>query len=565
MYFRHFALTSRDTRLRVEAFSCLFRISRSTRRDPDGSSSLLSGHKVVDNVRKDTSMIASLDCSFVLLTRPANYGRFIALAVLAPILMVGCARTELSEKPPNSASKPSFPTRESTISAEGVVPLASLTDAVNSKIPKQFSKSGNGDDLCANVPGIGDLIDILTGRRGSARVCVGTQYEFNAKAGTVSVAAVNPSTVRISAPISFSGTGGFRGDGCRLLSCSAKNFNGGALIQIDVSPTVDQAWCPKLNASVSYNWTSNPRVEIVGGVWVDVSGQVSGELNKQIENIKNAINATVDCSMIKQELSKVYGSRAFPVAIPGSPPAVVNVQPTGFGLSALSVEPDKLRLSAQITAKVDVADKPIAVGPLPLPPMQQLPAGTPLMTVALPVRVSYEVLRTALGVSLEGKSFTGDTALGKATVTVKRVEVYPSGERLVIGLKVAADLPSKWFDVSGDVYLLAKPVVDTPTKLRLAEIGFARKLDSPFWEVATAVFEKQIIAKITEVGHYDLTRDIDSAKTALNKALQDAGSTPGVTVTLSDISMGIGRIAVASTELAVEGVFSAKTTVTAKP
>ncbi len=288
-------------------------------------------------------------------------------------------------------------------------------------------------------------------------------------------------------------------------------------------------------------------------------------LNDRIGEISNAINSAVDCSVIKRESQKVYASQAFPLALANQARVFVNVTPSGIGLSNVVIEPDKMRISGLVTAKAEVSDKGLVPTQMPLPPRQSIPPGAPRMNIALPFRASYEALQVALNRAVAGKTFVGDTPVGQAKVTVKEVEVYPSGDRVVLGLKVSAELPTSWLNTSGDVYLIAKPVVDGPASIHLADIGFARKLDNDFWNVATVVFEKKIIATLTEASHYDLSRDIDNAKAALDLAVRDPGAHPGMNVALTDVSMGLGRIAMSERELTVEGLLSARATITAAP
>lgn len=145
----------------------------------------------------------------------------------------------------------------------------------------------------------------------------------------------------------------------------------------------------------------------------------------------------------------------------------------------------------------------------------------------------------------------------------RAIGIYPSGDRAVVDLTVDAKFPTSWFNTSGHVYLFAKPVVAEPTMVYLTDIGFARKLDNEFWNLATAVFEKQIVTALTEASHYDLSNDILAAKSTIERTLKDSSATSGINISLTDVSMGLGRVAVAKQELVVEGRLSAKATITA--
>jgi hypothetical protein len=475
----------------------------------------------------------------------------IALAC-APLLLAGCFDTQLTEKPSRGGNAAaSFSPGTSTLGAQASIALADAAKTINERVPASFSNSGNGEDLCAWILGV--------------RTCVGTHFSWNAARDAMTLSAPNSNTLRVSVPISFSGQGGFRGDGCRVLSCNAKNFQGSLVANIDLSPSIDKDWCPRLDANVSYAWVSNPRVEIVGRVWVDVTGSVNGKIQESLGDIRQAAQRALDCGKVKPEFQKVYGSRTYPVKLPDGQSMHVNFRPSGLGQSGLFIDQNSLRVSALLQGTLEVSGTPLSPEQLPLPTLAKIPAVPPQVNVAVAVKAPYEALTKAATAALAGKTFEGAAAQGKAKVTVKGVEIYPSGERVVVGLKVAADLPTRWLDVSGDVYLFAKPVVDSATKVRLADIGFARKLDNEIWSLGTALFEKQIIDALASVAVYDFANDIANAKKSLQEALARPATAPGVRATLDDVSIGVGRVAVTDKDLAAEGLFAAKVSLAVTP
>lgn len=506
------------------------------------------------------------------MSKPVDINRFSLLRILSMSIglllgisaLTGCAswgRKELSEKPKRSSSMPSFQTKPSTIGALATVPIGEISDILNEKIPQEFSDSGNGGDACIQGPGFKTdfpPIDIP-----GPKVCAGTKYEFTARrAGPVSVSAIGSETLRLTLPIDFSGKGGFRGDGAKLLKLDAKNFKGGVNVTTDLRPRLTSEWCPQLDASVDFSWTQNPKVEIVGGVWVDVRGQVEGKIREKIPELVEKAKSAIDCVTFKMQVAKVYGSRTFPIELADSSKAHVNVLPTDVGFSGLQFEPSLLKAAAIMTASMEVSDKPLTPAVLALPPLRKIPAATPQTIVALPVRVPYETLEGKLNAVLGGKTFTSDTSIGKVSVTANNVEIYPFDKRLAIGVHLKADLPRRWLDTSGTVYLFATPVVEADgVRISITDVGFSRKLDNDFWNAATVLFEGPILGEIKKAATYDLTSDIAKLKAMLTKKLQDPVSTPGMVVTVENVSIRLGRIAVAEKELAVEGLFTANVSI----
>ncbi len=472
------------------------------------------------------------------------------LAFLLITTLAACVSQNLSEKPPQLSLTPTFATEESTIGAQVSIAVADLTGLVNDKIPKTFSAGGNGGDAC-----------VVVGRK----VCVGTQYQFTANAGTITVSTVGEDTVRVSVPVDFSGYGGFRGDLAPIIKVDKKNFKGGMLIHVDLTPRIDDKWCPTFNPRLSYAWTTNPRVEIVSHVWVDISGHVSNKVDEKLPEIASAALSAVDCNVIRREIQKIYGSRTFPVELPGKLKVHVNVTPSDIGFSGIQADPQALKFSVTLKAKVDVSDTAITPTAMALPPLKTIPVGISQMKIAIPVRASYETLTASVRGAVAGKTFVSNTPAGNIKVTINSLEIYPSGDRLVIGMNLKADLPSHWLDVSGDLYLFAKPVVEGQTKVQLVDIGFSRKFDNDLWNAATALLEGHIMNEIRKAAVFDFTAEIGSAKEALQAELKNPLATLGVVISADDVSIGLGRLAIAGNELAIEGLFSAKTVVVAKP
>lgn len=467
----------------------------------------------------------------------------------AAALAAGCKPDVLTEVPPRAASGTVFPTSPSTIGAQASMSLGDLSSMLAAQVPAQFSASGNGDDLC----GFG------------GRVCAGTQYTFNASRGAPSITAVSPNTLRMSMPVSFSGTGGFRGDGCKLLKCDAKNFSGAMNVFVDLTPTIDANWCPTLSPKIDYQWTSPARVEIVGGVWVDVTQHVSGMMNSRLGDIRKAAAGAIDCGKVRPDIERSFASFSFPAKLPDGTAVHLNFQPIEVGFSGISLDANRVTAVAVLKTNVEVSTKAIEHKQIPLPALRNIPLGTPQMQVALPVRADYATLQAQLGRALAGKTFQQEIYGSKAAVTINAVEVYPSNERVVIGLELTGDLPGKWLDVKGKAYLYARPVVDGGVRVKLDQVGFARKLDNAVWTAATAVFERPIIAAITAAGSRDMTGDIAKAKAALLDELNRPTTLPGGRLALTDVNMSLGRVAVAANELSVEGLFEAKANLLVTP
>jgi Domain of unknown function (DUF4403) len=481
----------------------------------------------------------------------------ICTAIASVAVLVGCGKTgQLSEAPPNGSQAAAFDTTPSTVGALATIPIAEIKALVNAKVPPSYSASGDGEEACTRILG--------------QKACIGTRYSLNARrTGEIGVEAAGPSALRMTLPVSFDGKGGFSDNGeigkrvIRLLSLGARNFNGALVISADLTPVLGEDWCPKLNVAVTYRWTSDPRVEIVSKVNVSVKGEVEKAINDKLPDLVAAARDAIGCTKFNAEVAKVYGSRTFPVDIPNVGKVHINITPTNIAFSGLSVTPCDVSAAVAIAATVDMSGTPLTPALLPLPKLTTIKAEPPVMSVAVTIRAPYTLLTTAVTAAVAGRTFEQETPAGKAKIKVTGVEVYPSNGKIVVGVDVAADMPSGAPDAKGEIYLLATPKVEGGTKISLPDASYTTALNSTFWSAASALFEGPIKKAIRDAAVYDLTNDVVKARDAIAKAIADPALAPGLKVSISNVDMKLGRVAVADKEFAAEGLFSAAAIVVA--
>jgi hypothetical protein len=467
----------------------------------------------------------------------------------AAALLSGCSRKDISERPPVDTGAGAAPivTQPSTIGALVTIPFAQAIQATNTALPSTYGQDWtNGPDSCVNIPIVG-------------RQCAGTRYRFNVARGPIAIEPVAPASIKLSVPVSVSGQGGFRGDGARLLGLDAKNFDAAAKFDIVVTPKIGADWCPSFNVVPTYAWTSNPRVEIVSRVNVDISGQVSDVLNGKIPEITRAIQSSINCDQFKAQLASVYGKRTFPIEVTPGQKMHVNLEPSAFAFSGLTVDAQAIRLAALLTAKIDVSATPLVAAPLPLPPLQPIgPSAPPRISIAVPLRAPFELLQTEAQKLLGGKTFEGTSPAGSVKATVNKVEIYPTtGGKLAIGIEFDAKLPSSFLDTKGTVFVIGTPAAEGPTQVRIKDPTFTRILDNDVWNGLSALFDGKIRGELDKNLRYNFAADVEKAKKALADKLADPATLANVKASVTNVDIGLGRVGVNGKDLVAEALFGA--------
>jgi hypothetical protein len=156
-----------------------------------------------------------------------------------------------------------------------------------------------------------------------------------------------------------------------------------------------------------------------------------------------------------------------------------------------------------------------------------------------------------------------ETSAGDATLTTRDVNVYPSGEKLVIAALLDVDLPTQLFDVSGWVYLTTTPRAENNgTALRLAEPTFSRDVNSKTWRLVSVVLEQNIKDGLSDWGVIDLNESISKAKDRL--AEQVATPRLDFSLDVGDPQLRLGEIAVTANQLVIETIFRSRADIALK-
>lgn len=300
-------------------------------------------------------------------------------------------------------------------------------------------------------------------------------------------------------------------------------------------------------------WTQTPSVEIASRAWIDIRSHVDKPLRDQLDAMAAKIRKAVPADIIKREVEKAW--RVYSVSIGNAAgfEAWAHVVPLEIGTSGVTVENDQISIGVSLKASTELSTQASANTELqPLPQLVRQPAGPGRLSIALPVRTGYDVIRTAVLAEVCGKAFSADVPGGKAQVIVKDAVVYPSDDKVAIGNSFEASLPGRLFNVAGKLFLTGKPVVENDGMLvRLTDISFARRLDNPLWNVASVIFEEKIKKAIAEAARIDLAPEITKRSETLKAALADPSKTQGVKVTIRDVKAGVEAIVPEATALAV--------------
>ena len=144
---------------------------------------------------------------------------------------------------------------------------------------------------------------------------------------------------------------------------------------------------------------------------------------------------------------------------------------------------------------------------------------------------------------IRDRTYEAKTPVGNVKVRVEEVALYPSGEKLAVGMRFVASIGNSWFDAKGWVYLTGDPVVDaTAQTVRLRNIRFTRQFDNPLWSAASAMYGGEIAKAIEDAAFHDLKPDLAKASDILAKQVADSAAKQKIAVALQDQSINLRQI-----------------------
>lgn len=459
---------------------------------------------------------------------------------LVPFFLLACQSSSetISEAPPRRGATPTpIVTESSRVTATVSLPFARLTAQAEAVFPRSKKGKGNGEDQCTST---------FLGK-----ICVGTKYDYTVSRGPLAVGPGPGDSVRITVPLDLRGHGGFRGTLPDILDLDAKSFRAKVEAFADLLLSMQPDWCPKAAVETGFRWIEPAKVEIIGGVWVNISGSVEGLLRDQLQAMGNQVASAISCEDVRREAQRVWSTHNIAVPIPDAEPLHVNVRPQRLGFSGIATTPAALGFALALEAEIAVASEPIDTTPLPLPTLETIPPDAGDLRLNVPVRVRYDHLEAVVTSQIVGRSLTAETPVGTATTTVHEVKVYPSDTRVVLGCRVSIDLPQRALDTSGWVYLMATPTpIDGGQAIQLDHLAFSRALDNRLWALAAPVLDRTLKQELEKVGTIDLSGPIRQIREAL--ATELAKPLNGMAITLGVPEIRLRGIQVTRDDLTVE-------------
>ena len=473
---------------------------------------------------------------------------------------------ELSEKPIRGGVAEANTSSSTSVQIRADIQYAAIADLLSRNVPPSMAGSGRNrvcSDLNEEVQqtvqrtikgSLGKLLgsftkivfQVVTVNQ-VRHVCADVDYNCDVERDGPIVVSGSPAGLHLELPVSATGGAGFSGDLAKALGMSHKNFRGSLVAIADATLGLDTNWCPVLNANVRFEWRNKAQLEIIHNVWLNIDGAVGPQISKAMTDALNKAKATLTCGMVRQKVGAIWHPYSEQLKVPGGGPDVaLNFLPEKAAFSGVSYGSAAASLAVGITGTADVAMSPSPAGAsLPIPSLDKIPVTSDRFSLAVPIRASWVDLSKEVTSQVVGRVFEANSAIGHASVIIDKIEVYPSGQQIALAVHLAANLPGRWLNTKGWLYLTATPVLDPATQtLRATDLHLTRGLDNQTVAAILAVLHGPIESYLQHLAFFDLKPGIQHGRVSLAAALGRFAETQKIVVLIKDDFAGMRSVQV---------------------
>ncbi|MCP3373474.1 DUF4403 family protein [Bradyrhizobium cajani] len=311
-----------------------------------------------------------------------------------------------------------------------------------------------------------------------------------------------------------------------------KNLNASAEIKGNVvvtsRPKLAANWHlePNLGAQVNLGDTNLA----VAGAKVNVPAQVKPLIDKNVAEQINIVSERIRNDPSLRENAKVQWAKAcrsIPLQGSGSslPPLWLEMKPVRAIAAQPRVDAQAVTLLLGLEAETRVTSTPTKPD-CPFPEKISIvpPTGTGV-NIGVPIDVPFTEINKLIAAQMVGHTYPEDGS-GPVDVTVKSVNVIPSGDRLLISLLVRAKEKKSWFGLGAEatVHIWGRPMLDQAQQtLRLADIQLAVESEAAFGLLGAAAraVVPQMQQALVQKATLDLKPIVANAREKIAAAIAD--------------------------------------------
>ncbi|MBW2256117.1 MAG: DUF4403 family protein [Deltaproteobacteria bacterium] len=355
-----------------------------------------------------------------------------------------------AEGPPRGAALQAPPEpRSSVIVVPVAIPLADLAASIESSVPQVLV------DTRGQAIQNGFLVDVHAERTGPVRAM--------GRAGKL----VFEVPIEVSALAYRKGRAEKRS--ARGKDPTGPRVEAGLVVEMALDLALTDDWSLEPNTVMSHRWTEKPRLSL-GPLHFGIEKLADRQLVPMWPDVAARVDARIrEEDRFRVGIEQAWTRLGTPSLVGEAPTTWWMGTPQALYASAPVVGSDALELTVGIVGRFGLlVGSPGVAPPLPtLPPRRDPPADTGFH-LELPVTLTWEELSQLASAAVAGQTWSlpGEGARA-GTVVLEAVELYPSGDRVVVAVAYSARSPVR--DTAGTLHLAGRLVVDSERRVVTVE------------------------------------------------------------------------------------------------
>ncbi|PTA66793.1 hypothetical protein C8263_15740 [Deinococcus arcticus] len=396
----------------------------------------------------------------------------------------------------------------STLTLPVTVPLSSVQEAANARIPKEFARVDETRTF------LGGLLSVQV--QGTVTRTGHVQLTPTADGSGL--------VMRVPIRAAFRATPAGSGT-------LARDFGGEATVSLTVTPYVTPAWEAGVRVKGDYTWTDPLSVDLTPGVRISVQSLVDPQVRAQLDRVAAQVEAAVRTgARLRPRAEALWARAAQPWTLPTPEAAYARARPLSLQVTPPRFTPDalKLTLGAGLELAAGLGRAP-APGPVrPLPPLNTAPRLSPGLDLQVPVRLPYPELSRLATQAAAQKTFPLPVPT-TPTLRVLGVTLTPAGGRLNAAVRVQITGPLG-LRVGATVDIQGTPALDPAGQtLTLQGVRVTTRREGLTGRVIGYLADARAQAYLQGAARFDLRPQLDRARAALQARLPFTVA-PGVTL-----------------------------------
>ncbi len=311
------------------------------------------------------------------------------------------------------------------------------------------------------------------------------------------------------------------------------NADGAVTLNFITHFSIQPDWSLKTETVLEkYDWIKQPKLDL--GI---IQLPIAAVANRLVDRSRTKIAAIIDAQIRENFVLKDYVAEAWNRLQEPIPASIENqlwvkMEPQSIGMSALT-KADSIvsaTLVIETVAEASIGGRPETTPPKPLPEFVSIDKSTENFSINLFTAVPLDSLEAITKEAVIGVTYQS----GKRTLTVKDLEIYGQGNKLIFNTTLAGDY-------NGSIYMIGTPFYnEKKNQLEIDDLKYELTTKSFIQKSMGWLFKNKVEKMIEASMRYPLEENMSEYKAILNEALTNYSITSGIILNgkMKDLSIG---------------------------